>query len=379
MISIDGLISGIDTTEIISQLLEIQQKPVAIYESRIEGAQAKQTAYLEVSASLLALTTKLSALSKSSTFSTATLTSSNSSVIAASGDVSVEGSFSFYVQQMAQASQLSSRGFADSDTTPVGAGSFTIELGDNRLDRETSLGILNGGQGINRGTFSITDRSGETATIDISHAVTVQDVLDAINDDEDIDVTASISSSGFGFDITDNTGVTTSNLIIAETGTTSVAEDLGLLCSVASATSTGDEVLYLADNMSLTMLNDGNGVRCKSGNDFSISLRDGSTSFNVDISDALTVGDVVDAINDATSNPGTLTAAINGGTIQLTDTSTDAGANLTVAAISSSSAAADLGILGSTSGGGASITLSGDQILSGMNTVLWIRSMAAAA
>ena len=50
---------------------------------------------------------------------------------------------------------------------------------------------LNGGAGVQRGKIRITDRSGAVATIDLSFARTVDDVLQAINSNEDISVTAS--------------------------------------------------------------------------------------------------------------------------------------------------------------------------------------------
>ncbi|MFH1550365.1 MAG: flagellar filament capping protein FliD [Planctomycetota bacterium] len=373
-ISIDGLVSGLNTSEIIEQLMDIERRPVELLEARIKEATNQQTAYLGLAAKILGLSARVASLALPSTFNETTLTSSDLDVLAPSGSVTMQGAFTFTVQQMAQSSQVVSNGFIDQDTTPAGEGTLSIEIGNTRLDRETSLEVLNGGNGINRGRIRITDRSGASANIDLSTSVTAQDIIDAINANETIGVTASISSSGSGFTLTDTTGQTSSNLIVAEVNNAGVAQSLGLFDSVASDTLTGQDVLYISDNTPLGMLNDGNGIRSKTGDDFTISLRDGVTSFNVNISSALTVENVLDAINNATGNPGTLVASINGNEIQLVDSSTDNGANLQVTAVGSSNAALDLGILKSTSGGGATLTLSGDRILSGMNTVL-LRSL----
>ncbi len=49
------------------------------------------------------------------------------------------------------------------------------------MNRPKALNALNGGAGVRPGTIRITDRSGATAEIDLSTAVTVDDVLNAIN------------------------------------------------------------------------------------------------------------------------------------------------------------------------------------------------------
>ena len=50
-----------------------------------------------------------------------------------------------------------------------------------RVNPSTELDTLNGGQGVRRGTITITDRSGADAEIDLSTSMTVDDVLNAIN------------------------------------------------------------------------------------------------------------------------------------------------------------------------------------------------------
>lgn len=373
MVYIDGLVSGLDTTSIIQQLMDIERRPVNILQTRIANAKTQQTALLEVSARLLSLRTRASSLALSSTFNTATLTSSNSSVLSASGQVTSEGSYTFEVSRLAQSGQVISRGFTDTDTTPVGEGSFTLELGNIRLDRATSLDILNGMSGVHRGQVKITDRSGDSAVVDLSDTVTVQDVINRINQAEGINVTAMVnfySSDGRGIEITDGTGQSAGNLKVEEVSGGTTATDLGVLKDVAADVLTGDAIVYLSENTPLSMLNDGNGVRTSTGSDFRISLRDGVTTFDVDVSDALTLGDVAEAINDADGNPGTLVASISDLGLELVDTSTSDPGTLSVTALGTSKAAGDLGIEKTETGGGASYTMTGDDIMAGLNTVL---------
>ena len=373
MVYIDGLASGLDTTSIIEQLLDIERRPVNALQTRIADVKKQQTALMTVSAQLLSLRMRASSLALPATFNTADLTSSNPDVLTASGQVTAEGSYTFEVSRLAQSGQAMSRGFADEDDTPVGAGSLKLELGNIRLDRATSLDVLNGMGGVRRGRIKITDRSGGSAVIDLSDAVTMQDVINRINESDDINVTARVNfhnSDGRGIEIIDETGQVLNNLSVEEVSGGATAADLGILKSVAGDTLTGDAIIYLADEMPLSILNDGNGVHSATGDDFRISLRDGVTTFDVDISDAHTLGDVVEAINTADGNPGTLVASISEMGLKLVDTSTSEPGTLSVTALGASMAAADLGIAKSETGGGASYTMTGDAIMAGLNTVL---------
>jgi flagellar hook-associated protein 2 len=373
VITIDGLASGFDTTKIIQQLTDIERQPENALKTRIDTAQKQQTALMELSAKLLGLRTKAASLSTASAFNTATLTSSDPDVLSVSGNVTAAGTYTFGVSQLAQSAQAVSRGFADYDTTHVGAGTLKLSVGDIRLDRATPLDILNGLEGVQRGQIKITDRAGKSAVVDLSDAVTVQDVIDKINSTDGIGVQARVNfygSDGRGIELVDTTGLTDSNLKVEEVSGGTTAKDLGLLKSVDAANLEGDAIIRVSGDMSLNMLNDGNGVRTVTGTDFRIGLRDGVTTLNVDVSDARTLNDVVDAINNATGNSGKLVASISDMGLQLTDVSTSGSGTLSVTAVGGSMAAADLGIAKSGSGGGASYTMTGDHILADLNTVL---------
>jgi len=106
----------------------------------------------------------------------------------------------------------------------------------------------------------------------------------------------------------------------------------------------------LTTDTPLDFLNGGGGVGTLVGNDLRITLSDGSTDVDVDLSDADTVQDVLEAIADSHPN---LSAEINadGTGIDIMDTSGGA-SNVEVTAPNGSDAAADLGIpaTGDTSG-----------------------------
>ena len=174
MLSIDGLVSGFDTTSLISEILSLERRPIQLIAQQQDQARQRQGAYLSLSAQLLGLQSSTRRLADPETFSSVSVNSSNEDVLAASGSSSVPpGSYSFRVAQLARGSQFLSGGFATSDETPVGAGTLTLEVGGGFVDNKTELEDLNGGNGISRGSFRITDGAGNTAVVDISTAVTL--------------------------------------------------------------------------------------------------------------------------------------------------------------------------------------------------------------
>ena len=361
-----GLISGINTAELIDQLLAIEARPKELVQQRNAVLTSQQVAFQDVNARLLSLKLSSSAFSTDGIFNSTSATSSNESVLTAtSTNSAVPGSYSFTVDRLVTTQQIITNGFTDQDSDPIApaGGTLSFEFGDARLDADTELAQLNGGLGITRGKVRVTDRSGASAVIDLSKSLKVNDVLDAINTASGINVTASVN--GDGFQIIDNTGGggTLAITDIASSGTTA---SLGLNTAAVGDTLTGSQVNRIGTSTSLTLLNDGNGVRIRAGvDDFQVTRRDGTT-FNVDLENAATVGNVIDAIN--TASGGNVTASINpaGTGLQLVDTTGSTATNLSVTAQNSSNAAADLGILGAV----GSDTLTGGRVVASLNSKL---------
>lgn len=359
-----GLISGLPISDLVTKLLAFDQQPVTDLQTQITTEKNQQAALLDLSTKLLALQNDADSLSSSSVLSARQATSSNPSVLTATAGSSTPLA-SYLVTPIAQAQtqQLLSNGFSDSTTALVGAGTISIKRG-GFVNPPTPLAQLNGGNGVARGAITITDRSGATATIDLTAAQTIDDVVNAINNATGVRVQASIN--GDGLVLTDKTGQTTSNLSVQDVGNGTTAADLGLAGSAAANTLTGTSVVSLSGATQLSTLNDGNGVRkAPSVPDFQVTLKNGTT-LAVDLGSSTTLQNALDAINNATGNGGKLVASISGTHLVLTDT-TGGGGTLSVSALNGSKAAADLGILGNEQGGGV---LTGKRIISGLDTVL---------
>ncbi|MEW4453127.1 flagellar filament capping protein FliD [Bremerella sp. JC817] len=272
----NGLITGIPITETVKQLIEVEAQPRDLLVSRTELINDEASAIAELTASVLSFQFTAKKFQASSLFNTTKATSANTTFLSTTVTGTPKaGNYQFTPIRTAQSQQLLSSGVA-SLTQALTPGKFEISHGP-KLDDGLSLDALNGGQGVQRGKVRITDRSGSSAAIDLSYAQTIDDVLDAINSNDDIQVTASVD--GDRIKLTDTSGQTTSNLIVQGVGSGSTATDLGLAgINTASDSATGNDILRLHTNTQLSQLNDGNGISSnRNGADLSVSLKDGTT------------------------------------------------------------------------------------------------------
>ena len=271
-----GLISGIDTATLIDQLIALEARGKLSLQSRLARLQTQKAAILDINSRLLGLKSAASGFRINKIFASAIAASSNDTVLTATAGAGAQpGNFTFIVKQLVSTHQLLSRGFADQSTTPLGLESISFEFGKGKLQRDRALADLNGGAGVRRGQIVITDRSGAQATIDLRDATTLDEVISRINDNASINVTA--SASGDRLAITDNTGSTASNLIVADAVGSFTAADLGLVGSVAGATITGSVINSLGAGTAIASLNDGLGVLVRNNvADIRITARDGT-------------------------------------------------------------------------------------------------------
>jgi flagellar hook-associated protein 2 len=320
-----GLTTGVDIQKTIDQLLAISSQPKSRLESRVKGYQAESAAYAELTALVLGVQANTNRLGNKSNLSSLTATSSIADVLkVTTSGTPVEGTYTVQTIQTAQTSTAASNAFTSVDDT-VQAGEFVVRTG-GFVDSSTPLSELRGGTGIARGKILITDRSGASREIDLSTAVTIDDVVKQINSTSGIKVSA--KTSGDQIVLTDTSGGNTSNLIVAEVGEGRTAAELGLSgINVASNTATGEDLAFLGTSTRLSTLLDGRGLAFTSGNDISITLKDGTT-LDIDLNaskNPTTLGQLLSTINakDATKLEAKLTADGNG--IEFIDKTTGTG------------------------------------------------------
>ncbi|MBI1899674.1 MAG: flagellar filament capping protein FliD [Planctomycetia bacterium] len=311
-----GLITGLPIADIVNQLAAIEARPRDVLVQRTATLRSQQTAITELTASILAVQFTARNLTKTELFTQRTAASSDATALS----VSVTGtpaltSMQFTPLRAASAHQLFSSGVA-SDTAPVGAGTLSFRFG-GEIDEDISLDLFNSGAGVQRGKIRITDRSGASSEIDLRYVRTVDDVLEAINTNATVNVTA--VAAGDKLRLIDNTGQAASNLKVQEVGGGTTAASLGLSgINVAASQADGTDVLRLFNALNLTHLNSGNGVSIhESLADLKVEFRDGSSVF-IDFK----------PVDSLTLHARATTTAANGINAQVTFTAVDAGAAL---------------------------------------------------
>src|SRR3954453_294580 len=146
-----GLISGINSKDIIDQLIAIEQQPKTLLQSRKDKVSAQKDAYTGISTSLTDLRSIGRAFERPTTFTASDATSSDEDVLtattaagAAIGSSQFQGaglapppaagpaigSYQFQVARLVTAQQSITTGFADpSASVGSGPGSLTVEMG----------------------------------------------------------------------------------------------------------------------------------------------------------------------------------------------------------------------------------------------------------
>jgi flagellar hook-associated protein 2 len=368
-----GLLSGFPIASTVNALMQVAEIPYNLLTSQNNALKQQQVDVNELSSLLLAAQYVSDNLGKTDTFNSPTAASSDSNALSATVTGTPPlGNYQFTPVKVAQQAQYLSSGF-QSTSTALGGGTLTFRFGGN-VQQSLPLADINGGQGLTQGSIRITDRSGDSAQIDLSNATSLDDVVQDINSNTTINVTASVV--GNHLQLTDNTGQTRSNLIVQEVGGGRTAASLGLAgVNVAGNQAEGQDLVKLSSNLQLSALNDGNGVQTNVGvPDMHYTLRDGTSGY-IDLSpvasgtsqvdQATTLGDIITQINAAAPGKLQVQIAPDETSLEVTDLTQGSG-TFTLQSAYNSPALENLGLTGQASNG----VIQGQRIIGGLNSVL---------
>ena len=192
-ISFDGLASGINTTETVDKLIEVESRPKILKEAEKARLENQLSTWQQINTKLLDLRTQAQDVWKLSTWNTLSASSSNESVLTATTSSGAKpGTYTIEVTQLARAHQVSSDGYA-SDLSTVGTGTLTVAVGSKSADItvDSTNNTLRGlAEAINQ------EDLGATASV-IYDGSTYRLLLTA--DDTGTSNTISVSASGFTF------------------------------------------------------------------------------------------------------------------------------------------------------------------------------------
>ena len=149
-ISIDGLISGLDTTGIITKLVELERRPIKLLEAKQDALDLKLEAWQELNTTILAFETSAQKINSSREFQAMQATFKNNS--SSQGDIVnltansniPDGSYNLVVSQLATQHKLVSDQGCSSTSTDIGYTSvaITTSSGASRTFTDTTLSEL---------------------------------------------------------------------------------------------------------------------------------------------------------------------------------------------------------------------------------------------
>ncbi len=346
-----GLVSGIDYTSLVNELIKIDSIPMQRLAQRTQVMTEQRDALEALNVYLLRATYTIQNLNRPEPFNRVDPTSSNEAVLKASKGTGTlaPGSYTFTPIRSAQSQQTIAEGVASATDALGKTGTISIGRGWS-LDKNVNLSEINGGAGFTKGQIRITDGTGVRATVDLRNATTINDVVEAINGTTSIDVFAEIIEDRIV--LTDMSGIdpADSKFVVQDVSGGSTAASLGLANKRVDATgrAIGDSIYRLGDDTRLSQLNDGLGIvtddlvadlaiTCKDGSRVTIDFNKRSTTAEIEDGapenlKELTLGDLIETINnstDANGNVGKIRASIgtDGKSLVLTDTTSKMIAN----------------------------------------------------
>jgi flagellar hook-associated protein 2 len=162
--SVDGLISGLDTTSLINQLIQAEAAPQTALKSKVSEAQAAVTAYQSVNTRYAALLSAAETVADSDTWTTPTATSSSSTVKATATADAAIGRLDFDVTATAKSHSLATGTFQTIDqlvpawpallTGSKGGVAFSITA--NGPSVSSVIDAINAATGLNGASLGLT-------------------------------------------------------------------------------------------------------------------------------------------------------------------------------------------------------------------------------
>ena len=143
---ISGLASGLDTSSIINQLMQLEAQPQTVLKTRMSTEQSELKALQSLNSKFLSLYNSAKDLTATSAWSACSATSSSDNVTATTTSTASPGSVSFTVNATARAHNLTFNNTAAlTDVVTTGSTQVHLDFLDgNTLDVETGDGTLGG-------------------------------------------------------------------------------------------------------------------------------------------------------------------------------------------------------------------------------------------
>jgi len=357
--SIDGLVSGLNTTQIISQLMQLERQPQNQLKNAKSSAQGITAAYQAINATFVSFQTAAQGLNKADGWQAYAATTSDATALTATAGASaLPGSLSFKINKLAQAntilgtttytslnqalgstsflvSKASQLGFSDLSGTGLATGAHTIEV-----TQDSATATKTGDSALGAST-TITTGVNDTIAVEINGVPTTVTIDGGTYTRSQLAAKVQAASSGALTATVDGsnqlvlkTAAEGSSYSIKVTGGTALTD---LHLSADGAAITGTDGVVKVDGTTNTITDTAAAQTLTSGTGGTITaalsggLRTGSTTAN-NVSYDGTLSGLTRALNGA--NVGVVATAIQAGTnsyrLQLASATTGAASKLTI-------------------------------------------------
>ena len=308
MTNIDGLSSGLDTTSIINQLMQLERRPQAALTTRRDQEQAARTELSEIRSDLTALRNQAADLRLTTGWDKLTATSSNPDAVSVTASsATTTGSYTFEVSQVATAASVySDQVYASMDDATGATGPSVFSSSGHQALGFSTLE----GSGFPEGPITFEVIQGSEPAKTVGGIPTIPITVDGTNDGIDFEV------NGFNFSVTLQHGSYDTEQALADALGAAIAGHTG-----ASAVATAQ--LNENNRLVLSTRDEGSehGIVVTGGTamqDLGFTLGQAATGVDAQIE----VDGVVTALSDVTagevvnlpsSGAGTIAATISGG------------------------------------------------------------------
>ncbi|PUU89085.1 flagellar hook-associated protein 2 [Halanaerobium congolense] len=360
---LDGLATGMDTTAVIDQLVQLERRPIYNYQQEISEIEQTKGAWRDVNSRLDKLEDRTTDLKLSSTFNSRSASSSDGDVVTASAsNDSNEANYSIIVNNVASTQRISGNRLDDSTTAIKDLTGFGSIAAENNIQINGTDITINDSDSLTDISNKINDvEAGVSASIVDNHLVlestdTGEKNQIALVDDNDLFKSLGVLQTG------DNDGSLSTNLMEVQDADTALGLTGSFQIDVEGGTGTGeitvDETTTLNDiksqidalggDLSASVTDEGNGYFSLSinsstaGSDVKLSntgteniladLAFGNRSYQNELQTAEDANIDINGITGITSSTNTFSEAVEGVTFNIsTDAEIDSTATISVA------------------------------------------------
>ncbi len=240
-ISVGGLISGIDTESVISQILDIERRPILQLQQQEADYQVQLTAYGTFKSILNRIETAAEGLETASDFASFSASSGDTDLFTVSADSSATaGTHNVTVKQLAQAHMVKSAAFTGTEEILE----FKIDANNQFIDFKENGDVEELTATISVGNYTVSELEAEIKT-------QLEAASDAAADPNNINYTVSYDSTTKKFTIQEAGSSLTQLDILWKTGTNGADGTGKSVASLLGYSNTADDtgaVTYTGDN-----------------------------------------------------------------------------------------------------------------------------------